>query len=247
MSESSARDIEKHPHNHQALEYSNGGETQRPRRRRMANPAPIGLFAFAATTFLLSLFNLHTRGVQTPNVIIGMAVFAGGLVQLLAGMWEVPNGNTFGAVGKKRFCIDSKYEPTDMMGFLAFSAYGAFWMSYATIFIPGSGVIDSFGGDMEQFSQAIGLYLITWFLITVLFIPPVVKRNIALTILLSVLALALLMLSIGAWNGKESVNKAGGVFGVITGLIAFYIGVAMMLLEERTAIVRLPLGVLSED
>jgi len=52
---------------------------------------------------------------------------------------------------------------------LAFSCYGAFWMSYATIFIPGSGVIDSFGGNMDEFNQAISLYLITWFVITVLF------------------------------------------------------------------------------
>ena len=35
-----------------------------------------------------------------PNVVIGMALFAGGLTQFLAGMWEIPNGNTFGAVGK---------------------------------------------------------------------------------------------------------------------------------------------------
>lgn len=58
------------------------------------------MFSFAATTFLLSLFIVHTRSVQAPNVVIGMSIFAGGLVQLLAGMWEIPNGNTFGAVGK---------------------------------------------------------------------------------------------------------------------------------------------------
>ncbi|KAF5363810.1 hypothetical protein D9756_000047 [Leucocoprinus leucothites] len=153
MSEGSARDVEKNTHNHHTLEYGGAdAQAHRPRRRRMANPAPIGLFSFAATTFLLSMFNVHTRGITVPNVVVGMAVFAGGLVQLLAGMWEVPNGNTFGAV--------------------AFSSYGAFWMSYATIMIPGSGVIDAFNGDMEQFNQAIGMYLITWFMITVMFMCP---------------------------------------------------------------------------
>ncbi|KAF9445831.1 FUN34 transmembrane protein [Macrolepiota fuliginosa MF-IS2] len=202
-------------------------EHRKEGRRRMANPGPMGLFSFAATTFLLSLFNLHTRDIQTPNVIIGMAIFAGGLVQLLAGMWEVPNGNVFGAT--------------------AFASYGAFWMSYATIFIPSSGVIASFNGNMDEFNQAIGLYLMVWFMITLMFIPPVLKKNIAFVVLLSCLSLALLMLSIGAFNGMPSVNKAGGVFGVITGLVAFYIGVAQMLAAERTAIIHLPLGVLSED
>ena len=54
----------------------------------------------AATTFLLSMFNVNTRGIQTSNVIVGMAIFAGGLLQFIAGMWEFPRGNIFGATGK---------------------------------------------------------------------------------------------------------------------------------------------------
>ena len=46
------------------------------------------------------MFNVNTRGIQTPNVIIGMAIFAGGLLQFIAGMWEFPRGNIFGATGK---------------------------------------------------------------------------------------------------------------------------------------------------
>ena len=59
-----------------------------------------GIFSFAATTFLLSMFNVNTRGIQTPNVVVGMAIFAGGLLQFIAGMWEFPRGNVFGATGK---------------------------------------------------------------------------------------------------------------------------------------------------
>ena len=60
-----------------------------------------GIFSFAATTFLLSIFNVGTRGVQTPNIVVGMAIFAGGLSQFIAGMWEFPRGNVFGATGKE--------------------------------------------------------------------------------------------------------------------------------------------------
>ena len=59
-----------------------------------------GIFSFAATTFLLSMFNVGTRGIQTSNIVVGMAIFAGGLLQFIAGMWEFPRGNVFGATGK---------------------------------------------------------------------------------------------------------------------------------------------------
>ena len=59
-----------------------------------------GLFSFASTTFILSLYNLQTRSITHPNVVVGMAVFCGGLAQLLAGMWEFPRGNVFGGTGE---------------------------------------------------------------------------------------------------------------------------------------------------
>lgn len=58
-----------------------------------------GLFSFASTTLILSLYNVHARGIDTPNVVVGMALFCGGLAQFLAGMWEFATGNTFGATG----------------------------------------------------------------------------------------------------------------------------------------------------
>ena len=55
--------------------------------RKFANPAPLGLSAFALTTFVLSLINMSTRNVAEPNIVVGLAFGYGGLVQLLAGMW----------------------------------------------------------------------------------------------------------------------------------------------------------------
>ena len=71
-----------------------GGEFQpgsyRPvQGRKFANPAPLGLSAFALTTFVLSLINCGTRGLSAPNIVVGIAFGYGGLVQLLAGMWYV--------------------------------------------------------------------------------------------------------------------------------------------------------------
>jgi succinate-acetate transporter protein len=76
-----------------------------------ANPAPLGLSAFALTTFVLSAAN---AGLFTgATIVIGLAFFYGGLAQLLAGMWEFRSGNTFGAT--------------------AFTSYGAFWLAFAAL------------------------------------------------------------------------------------------------------------------
>lgn len=55
--------------------------------RRFANPAPLGLSAFALTTFVLSLINVSARDITEPNIVVALAFGYGGLVQLLAGMW----------------------------------------------------------------------------------------------------------------------------------------------------------------
>lgn len=57
--------------------------------RKFANPAPLGLCAFALTTFVLGLINMGTRGLSAPNLVVGLAFGYGGLIQLLAGMWYV--------------------------------------------------------------------------------------------------------------------------------------------------------------
>src|SRR6476659_11494327 len=76
----------------------------------IADPAPLGLAAFALTTFVLSFFNAGLVSRAGEPVVLGLALAYGGLAQVLAGMWEFRTGNTFGAV--------------------AFTSFGAFWLSY---------------------------------------------------------------------------------------------------------------------
>ncbi|MDX6664964.1 MAG: uncharacterized protein QOG68_1170, partial [Solirubrobacteraceae bacterium] len=64
----------------------------------IADPGPLGLAAFALTTFVLSMFNANLVGAGGKPVVLGLAFAYGGLAQLLAGMWEFRTGNTFGAV-----------------------------------------------------------------------------------------------------------------------------------------------------
>jgi len=188
---------------------------------RIANPAALGLFSFASTTFLLSMINVNTRGIHTPNVVVGMAIFTGGLAQLLAGMWEFPRGNVFGGT--------------------AFTSYGAFWMSYATILIPSSGVIASYGTNQSELASALGLYLMVWFMFTFLLMFGAIRRNIAFTLLLGFLSLTFLLLACGEWSAKVSVVKAGGALGIVTAFIAYYCAVSELMIKEESYFM-LPLG-----
>ncbi|GAB7355808.1 hypothetical protein MBLNU459_g6482t3 [Dothideomycetes sp. NU459] len=178
--------------------------------RKFANPAPLGLSAFALTTFVLSLVNLGTRGITGPNIVVGAAFAYGGLVQLLAGMWEMAVGNTFGAT--------------------ALSSYGGFWISVAIILTPGGfEIVESLTVDGSElpFLNSFGLFLMGWFIFTFLLLICTLRSTVAFFSLFFTLDLAFLMLGIGYLeNSSGAPNtaciKAGGVFGILAAFIAWY-------------------------
>ncbi|KAJ3731338.1 FUN34 transmembrane protein [Lentinula guzmanii] len=197
-----------------------------PVKTNIGNPGTLGLFSFASTTLILSLYNASARGVNTPNVVVGMALFCGGLVQLLAGMWEFPKGNTFGAT--------------------AFSSYGAFWLSYATILIPGSGISDAYADVVSQEPNAIGIFLMTWMTVTFLLFIASLRKNIGFIALFFFLTLTFMCLGAGNFVVASSLTP-GGALGIITALIAYYVGLSELLASERAAVVGLPIGVFKHD
>lgn len=62
--------------------------------RRFANPAPLGLLSFATGIFLISMYGVKARGIQTPNMLVGMLMFFGGVCQFISGIMEFIAGNT---------------------------------------------------------------------------------------------------------------------------------------------------------
>ncbi|KAE9963820.1 hypothetical protein BLS_008874 [Venturia inaequalis] len=183
-------------------------------KKGIANPAPLGLSAFALTTFILSLINLNTRGVAEPNIVVASAFAYGGLVQLLAGMWEMAVGNTFGAT--------------------ALSSYGGFWISVAITLTPGGfGIVTALGGGTSPaFLNSFGFFLFGWFIFTTLLLICTLKSTVAFFLLFFTLDLAFLCLGIGyldhsvSATGAASPNhtaiKAGGGFGIIAAFLAWY-------------------------
>jgi len=196
----------------------------KPRGPTIANPGTLGLFSFASTTFILSLFNLNARGIGEPNVVVGMAIFCGGLAQLLAGMWEFPRGNMFAAT--------------------AFTSYGAFWMSFATILLPGSGIIDAYvnAKAVDQLESALGIYLITWMMVTIILLIATLGKSVAFISLFGLLAATFAVLAAGKLNASTSATHIGGALGLVTAANAYYIALAELLNGEAHPVFRLPLG-----
>ncbi|PPQ88203.1 hypothetical protein CVT25_005168 [Psilocybe cyanescens] len=226
----SAHDVEKgglHATTPQQALGNNGvlpasyGQAVRP--SRIGNPGALGLFSFASTTFMLSLYNLQTRGIHHPNVVVGMAIFCGGLAQLLAGMWEFPRGNVFGGT--------------------AFTSYGAFWLAYATILIPGSGIVSSYAGNEDELASALGIFLTAWMMVTFFLLIAALRKNVGFIVLFAFLTITFALLAAGEFSGKLGATKAGGAFGVVTAFVAYYVGLSELLSSEDMTVVSLPLGV----
>ncbi|WFD32715.1 Meiotically up-regulated protein 86 protein [Malassezia sp. CBS 17886] len=179
-------------------------------KRRIANPAPLGLAAFALTTFMLSLINLGTLGLTDPSIIIALGFGYGGLVQLLAGMWEMAIGNTFGAT--------------------ALSSYGGFWLSFAILLTPGGFQIEDTtktASGPAGLLKTIGLFLMGWFIFTFILVLCTLKSTVAFCMLFVTLDLAFLLLGVAYLRNDGAVPhqillKAGGGFGIISAFLAWY-------------------------
>jgi succinate-acetate transporter protein len=198
-------------HTHGAAGFDGG---RSPHLRVIANPAPLGLFSFASTTLILSLINVQARGVTEPNIVVGMALGCGGLAQLLAGMWEFVCGNTFGAT--------------------AFSSYGAFWISYALIFIPGTGILTAYETVATETHNAVAFFLLAWFIFTFCMFLASLRSTVALASLFFFLDLTFMLLMIGQFKNDVDVTKAGGAFGIVTAAIAYYTAASGLITHQAS-------------
>src|SRR4051794_24725733 len=194
MEASAATRADRRIGNGQAVETAS---TAAPVAPSIADPAPLGLAAFALTTFVLSFFNAGLVSDKGEPIVLGLALAYGGLAQLLAGMWEFRNNNTFGAT--------------------AFTSYGAFWLSFWALNqffaskIPGANL-----GD------AVGLYLIAWGIFTSYMFIASFRTTAAISLVFFLLAITFIVLGIGEAGGTSSIVKAGGWIGIATALAAWY-------------------------
>jgi uncharacterized protein len=169
-----------------------------PRGAHIADPAPLGLAAFALTTFVLSFVNAGLVPSTVEPVVFGLALAYGGGAQLLAGMWEFAKGNTFGAT--------------------AFSSYGAFWLSFwwLTAHLAGYKI------PAADVGKGVGLYLIAWGIFTAYMTVAATRVSGAVLAVFALLTVTFVLLGIGDLSGTETITKIGGWVGILTALAAWY-------------------------
>ena len=199
-------------------EVSEGPLPAVPQAYSTADPAPLGLAAFAMTTFALSLGNAKIWG-PGADAAIALALVYGGAVQLFAGMWEFVRKNTFGA--------------------LAFSSYGAFWISYYVFgkFVAG-------GIPAADVPQAVGVFLLGWTIFTFYMVLPSLRVSAAVAGVFILLTITFVLLTIGAFRSQTTVTEWGGYFGIATAAVAWYTSFAGVVNEtfKKALIPTIPLA-----
>jgi uncharacterized protein len=168
-----------------------------------ADPGPLGLGAFAMTTFVLSMFNANLVNEKGVPVVLGLALAYGGIVQLIAGLWEFRTGNTFGAV--------------------AFCSFGAFWLSFWALNVFYAKQV---GGNA---GHAVGVYLWAWAIFTTYMAVAALRTSGAVLTVFVLLAATFILLAIGKDSGNMSVTHWGGYVGLATAAAAWYASFAAVI------------------
>lgn len=185
-----------------------------PQGAPIADPTPVGLAGFALTAFLFSIIN--AGWLDQVGAFIPLAFFYGGLVQLLAGMWEFRNNNTFGAV--------------------VFTSYGAFWGALGFFFFFGERL-----GVLTGVGPSAGFTLLGWTVFTFYLWIASITVNRAMFITFTVFMLTLILLDLGFLLAVNGFVVAGGYAGIILAMCAWYTSAAGVLNHVFGRVV-LPLG-----
>ena len=185
------------------------GETPPATALDWGNSAPLALFAFAVTTFMLSMINANfiDKGVQP--VVFGVALMFGGLTQLIAGIIQLRTGNTFAGV--------------------LFAGFGAFWLSLFAI-------AQWFLKDVPatQVGHAFGLFLYAFGIFIVIMFATSLRTNAVIVLALGILIGTVFCLAAGNYGAtvKEIVGQGntlihwGGYTGLAAAACAFYLAFA---------------------
>jgi succinate-acetate transporter protein len=163
-----------------------------------ANPAALGLVGFGLTTVLLSLINAGILPKGGEGVVIPLALAYGGLIQIIAGLFEFQVKNTFGMT--------------------AFLSYGAFWWWFALLLLfAGNKLI-----DISAAGPTIGVALMLWGVLTLYLWVSTFKLSRILFAIFLTLWVTFFLLGLGAALGMPMLTKLGGYLGLVCGSLAMY-------------------------
>lgn len=183
-------------------------------KTKVANPGPLGLLGFGMTTVLL---NLHNCGLLPLSiVIIAMGIAMGGLAQIIAGIFELRNGNTFAGT--------------------AFTAYGLFWWSLVLIWVNPFAEAGIAGDTLT-----LAFYLLLWGIFTFFMFIGTLKHNRATQVVFGSLTILFLLLALGDFTGNHTITIIAGFEGIFCGASAIYSAMGQIVNAEYGKTI-IPLG-----
>ncbi len=150
----------------------------------------------------LSAANAHWMTAATGDAWLGYALAYGGVIQLLAGMWEFKNRNVFGAT--------------------AFSTYGGFWIGlflWVQFVAPHATSASAADHDLGWILLAFAIfntYMLLWSSMV----------NTAIFMVFLTLEATEILLFIGNFAANANIVKIGGYVGILTALSAWYASAA---------------------
>ena len=164
---------------------------------KVANPAPLGLAGFGLTTVLLSCINAGLLPAEAATAVVPLAFAFGGGAQIIAGILEYANGNTFGMV--------------------AFTSYGFFWWWYAfMVWTVGAGWIK------PPAPSGVATALLLWGVFTFYMWIATFRANKGVWTVFLLLWATFFLLAAGDF-GWAAGKIIGGWVGVATGVAALYV------------------------
>jgi uncharacterized protein len=169
----------------------------------VADPAPLGLAAFATTTFLLSAANAGWMTAASGAAFLGYAFAYGGFCQLLAGMWEFRNRNVFGAT--------------------AFSTYGGFWIGLGlwALLVASNPKLTA-----AQIAHDKGWIVLAFAIVNTYLLILSTQTTTAVFLVFLTLEITEILLFIGGFANSAGLVKGGGYLGIVTAVVAWYTSAA---------------------
>lgn len=182
---------------------------------KIGNPAPLGLIGFSISNFILGLYLAYADGVKVPNVVVGVCIFCGGFMEIVAGIGEMLLGNTFAAT--------------------SFISYGAgFWIPYATLLLPAFGIEAAYADEPEQLASAIGFFCIGFALFSTMMLSLTLRSTIMFILLFLTITISYYLSAAYYFTGNPHLLTVAGVFTVICGFCGLYCAVSGLLNPQNS-------------
>jgi succinate-acetate transporter protein len=189
------------------------------------NPTPLGFCAFALTLFVYSMIQAGATvpNLTSPAAAMGLGLFYGGLILLIAGLLEFRVGNNFYA--------------------LTFCSYAGYWLSLAALYVTGSLNFGAtaYSTDTSVFYKALGIFYIGWVIFTIAMLIASIRTNVVLVVFFFFLMLTYVLWAAGYFLVVSSnLLVAGGAIGIFTSVIAWFLGFASLLRRGDNSYFNLP-------